>query len=141
HRAPCGLPGAIRRRSCCGFLTFAFFAVEAYVALLLVEVRGWTAAEAGIALTAATLSWTAGSWTQARLSARFSHERFVMVGFPVVAIGLAGLGLILSPAVPAWLSVPIFALAGFGMGITYAQFALIVLRDVPHDAQGEVTAG
>jgi MFS family permease len=137
-RAARGYPTAVLLR---GVLTFAFFCVDAYVALMLVEVRGWTAAEAGIALTAATLSWTAGSWVQARLSSRFAHERFVMVGFPVVAAGLAGLGLILVPAIPAWLSVPIFAVAGFGMGITYSQFALIVLRDVPHDAQGEVTAG
>jgi len=137
-RAARGYPTAVLLR---GFLTFAFFCVDAYVALLLVEVRGWTAAEAGIALTAATLSWTGGSWVQARLSSRFAHERFVMVGFPIVAASLAGMGLILVPAVPAWLSVPIFAVAGFGMGITYSQFALIVLRDVPHDAQGEVTAG
>ncbi|HTK45875.1 MAG TPA: MFS transporter [Patescibacteria group bacterium] len=137
-RAARGYPTAVLLR---GFVTFAFFAVDAYVALLLVEVRGWSAAQAGIALTAATLSWTAGSWTQARLSARFPHEWFVRVGFPVVAAGIAGLGLILLPAVPAWLSVPIFAFGGFGMGLTYAQFALIVLRDVPRPSQGEVTSG
>jgi MFS family permease len=133
-----GYPTAILLR---GLLTFAFFSIDAYVALLLVEVRGWSAAAAGIALTAATVSWTAGSWTQARLSARVPHERFVRVGFPVVAVGIAGLGLVLHPDVPAWLAVPIFGVAGYGMGLTYAQFALIVLRDVPHDAQGEVTAG
>lgn len=137
-RAARGYPTAVLLR---GVLTFAFFAVDAYVALLLVEVRGWSAAAAGIALTAATVSWTAGSWTQARLTTRFSHERFVRVGFPVVAAGIAGLGLILVPEVPAWLAVPIFAFGGFGMGLTYAQFALIVLRDVPHETQGEVTAG
>jgi MFS family permease len=136
-RAARGYPTAILLR---GLLTFAFFAIDAYVALLLVGVRGWSAAEAGIALTAATVSWTAGSWTQARLSASIPHERFVRVGFPVVAAGIAGLGLILIPAVPAWLAVPIFALGGFGMGLTYAQFALIVLRDVSRDSQGEVTA-
>jgi MFS family permease len=65
----------------------------------------------------------------------------VRVGFPIVAAGIAGMGLILLPQVPAWLAVPIFAFTGFGMGLTYAQFALIVLRDVPHDAQGEVTSG
>jgi MFS family permease len=106
-----------------------------------VEVRGLSATEAGIALTAATVSWTAGSWTQARLSARVPHVRFVRVGFPVVAAGIAGLAAVLHPAVPAWLAVPIFALGGYGMGLTYAQFALIVLRDVPPDSQGEVTAG
>jgi len=98
-RAARGYPTAVLLR---GVLTFAFFCVDAYVALLLVEVRGWSAAQAGIALTAATLSWTAGSWVQARLSSRFAHERFVMVGFPIVAAGLAGIGLILVPAVPAW---------------------------------------
>jgi MFS family permease len=137
-RAARGYPSAILLR---GLLTFAFFAVDAYVALLLVEVRGWSAAAAGIALTGATLSWTAGSWTQARLTRRFSHEWFVRAGFPVVALGVAGLALVLHPAVPAWLAVPIFALAGYGMGLAYAQFALIVLRDVPHDRQGEITAG
>ena len=137
-RAARGYPTAILLR---GLLTFAFFTIDAYVALLLVEVRGWSAAAAGLALTAATVSWTAGSWTQARLSARIPHERFVRVGFPVVAVGIAGLAAVLIPEVPAWLAVPIFAIGGFGMGLTYAQFALIVLRDVPRDSQGEVTAG
>lgn len=133
-----GYPTAVLLR---GLLTFAFFTVDAYVTLLLVEVRGWSAAGAGLALTAATVSWTAGSWTQARLSSRFPRERFVRVGFPVVAAGIAGLGLILLPGVPAWLAVPIFAFGGFGMGLTYAQFALIVLRDVPRDSHGAVTSG
>lgn len=137
-RAARGYPTAVLLR---GLLTFAFFAVDAYVTLLLVEVRDWSAAAAGLALTAATVSWTTGSWTQARLSARYPHERFVRVGFPIVAFGIAGLGLILLPQVPAWLAVPIFAIGGYGMGLTYAQFALIVLRDVPREQQGEVTAG
>ena len=136
-RAARGYPTAILLR---GILTFAFFAVDVYVALLLEDVRGWSAFMAGIAITAATVSWTAGSWTQARLSARFPHEWFVRIGFPVVAIGIAGLGLILLQEVPAVLAIPIFGLAGFGMGLTYAQFALIVLRDVPREEQGTVTA-
>jgi MFS family permease len=136
-RAARGYPAAILLR---GVLTFAFFAVDVYVALLLEDVRGWSAFGAGVAITAATVSWTAGSWTQARLSARYPHEWFVRIGFPVVAIGIAGLGLILLDQVPAVLAVPIFGFAGFGMGLTYAQFALIVLRDVPREDQGNVTA-
>jgi len=30
--------------------------------------------------------------------------------------------------------------AGFGMGLSYSQFAIIVLRDAPRDGQGAVTA-
>lgn len=136
-RAARGYPTAVLLR---GVVTFAFFSIDVYVALLLVEVRGWSAAGAGIALTAATISWTAGSWTQARFSSRFAHEWFVRLGFPVVAVGIASLGLVLIPAVPSWLAVPAFAIGGYGMGLTYAQFALIVLREVPHASQGEVTA-
>ena len=133
-----GFPTAVLLR---GVLTFAWFCVDAYVSLLLVEVRGWTATAAGIALTAATLSWTGGSWVQARLSHRYLPEQFVRVGFPVVALGLAGMWLVLQPQVPAELAVPIFAIGGFGMGLTYSQFALIVLREVPPAEQGTVTAG
>jgi MFS family permease len=133
-----GYPTAILLR---GVLTFAFFCVDVYVALLFVEVRGWSAAAAGIALTAATISWTAGSWTQARLSKRYRPEQFVRVGFPIVGVALALFGLVLLPDVPSWLGIPTFALAGLGMGLTYSQFALIVLRDVDPAVQGTVTAG
>ena len=136
-RAARGYPTAILLR---GVLTFAFFSIDAYIALLLEDVRGWTPLMAGIAITSATVSWTAGSWIQARLSSRFPHEWFVRLGFPLVAIGIAGFGLILLDQVPAILAIPILGIAGLGMGLTYAQFALIVLRDVPRAEQGSVTA-
>ena len=132
-----GYPAAVLLR---GFLTFAFFSIDVNVALLLVEVRGWSAAAAGIALTAATVSWTAGAWIQARTVARVGAEGFVRIGFPVVALGIAGVGLALLPAVPAWIIIPTFAVAGLGMGLTYSQFAIIVLRDAPRDEQGAVTS-
>lgn len=133
-----GYPTAVLLR---GLLTLAFFSVDAYVSLLLQEVRGWSATAAGVALTGATVSWTIGSWVQARYSRRLRPEAFVQLGFPVVALGLAGLGLGLVESLPAELVVPAFALAGFGMGLTYSQFALIVLRDVSPVDQGRVTAG
>ncbi len=133
-----GVPTAVLLR---GFLTFVFFVYDPYIALLLVEVRDWSAAAAGIALTAATLSWTAGSWTQARLARRIPHERFALLGFAVVGLGTAAVLPVLLPEVPAWIVVPTFALAGYGMGLGYAQFALIVLRDVPGPEQGAVTSG
>ena len=57
------LPAAVLLR---GVLTCAFFGVDAFVALTLVGWRGISATEAGIALTAATIAWTAGAWIQAR---------------------------------------------------------------------------
>ncbi|HLX33907.1 MAG TPA: MFS transporter [Candidatus Limnocylindrales bacterium] len=137
-RAAPGYPTSVLLR---GLTTFMFYLVDVYVALLLEQVRGLSATEAGIALTGATIFWTFGSWTQARLSTRYRPEQFVRVGFPIVAVSIGLLGLVLFPSVRALLAVPIFAAAGFGMGLTYAQFAILVLRDAPAAIQGKVTAG
>ena len=123
-----------------GIITFAFFAVDAYVALALVEWRGLRAAEAGIALTAATISWTAGSWTQARFASHWPPERFVRAGLVVLVAGLATFGIILSPDVSPWLAIPTLALAGYAMGLAYSPLALIVLREAPTAEQGRASS-
>jgi predicted MFS family arabinose efflux permease len=136
-RAARGLPAAVLMR---GIITFAFFAVDAYVALALVELRGLSAAEAGIALTAATISWTSGSWTQARFAKRWSPERFVRAGLLVLVAGLASFAIVLSPDVTPWLAIPTLALAGYAMGLAYSPLALIVLREAPTAEQGRASS-
>jgi MFS family permease len=132
-----GLPTAVLMR---GILTFSFFAVDAYVALALVDWRGLNAAQAGITLTAATVSWTAGSWTQARWSSRFSPERFVRFGLVVLVVGLLSFFVVLLPDVTPWVSIPTFAIAGYAMGLAYSPLALIVLREAPTAEQGRASA-
>ena len=132
-----GLPAAVMMR---GILTFTFFAVDAYVALTLIDWRGQSAIEAGISLTAATLAWAAGSWIQARLAQRYPPDRFVQAGLVVVVIGLASFGIVLSPDVSPWLAVPTFGIAGLGMGLAYAPLTLIVLREAPVGEQGSASA-
>ena len=61
-------------------------------------------------------------------------------GIVVVIAGLATFMLVLSPAVPAWFSVPTFALAGLGMGLAYAPLTLIVLREAPPHEQGSASS-
>ena len=132
-----GLPAAVLMR---GILTFTFFGIDAYVALTLVEGRQWTAIEAGIALTAATLAWTSGSWIQAHFAPRFAPEWFVRTGLAVVVVGLTLFTLVLLPAVPAWVAIPTFAIAGLGMGLAYSPLALIVLREAPPAEQGSASS-
>jgi MFS family permease len=136
-RAARGLPAAVLMR---GIITFAFFAVDAYVALALVEWRGLSPVQAGITLTAATVSWTAGSWTQARWSSRFPPERFVRMGLILLAIGIASFIVVLVPQVSPWISIPTLGLAGYAMGLAYSPLALIVLREAPTSEQGRASA-
>ena len=131
------MPAAILLR---GVLTCTFFGVDAYVTLALEDWRGLSAIAAGVVLTAATLSWTAGSWTQARNADRWPTRRFVRVGFLVVIAGLALFALTLMPEVPIWLAAPTFAVAGYGMGLAYAPLALIVLREAPAATQGTASS-
>jgi MFS family permease len=136
-RAARGMPSAVLLR---GVLTFMFFGVDAYVALALVDWRGLTAIGAGVALTAATLSWTAGSWIQARLADRYATYAFVRAGFLVATTGLALFGLVLLPEVTPWIAVPTFMIAGLGMGLAYSPLALIVLREAPEGQQGAASS-
>src|SRR4029077_14704154 len=92
-----GLPASILLR---GVLTFAFFGADAYLPLALIGVRGTSAIEAGLVITVATLSWTAGSWIQANRNPVWGPARLVQLGFGVVFIGVGLSALILLPSVP-----------------------------------------
>ncbi|MEA2612675.1 MAG: hypothetical protein QOI52_634, partial [Chloroflexota bacterium] len=111
-----------------------------YIALLLVEWRGLSPTQAGISLTAATLTWTSGSWIQARLAPRFPPERFVQAGIVALIGGLATFLLVLLPEVSPWLSLPTLGLAGLGMGLAYSPLALIVLREAHGAEQGRASS-
>ena len=131
------LPAAVLLR---GILTFMFFGVDAFVPLALVGWRGLSLTESGIALTAATIVWTAGSWVQARGSTRWPSYRFVQVGFAFALVGLATFMLVLRQDVSWLVAIPTFALAGFGMGLAYSPLALIVLREASPENHGSASS-
>jgi MFS family permease len=137
-RAARGLPATILAR---GLLTFAFFAADVYVALALEDWRGLSAAQAGLALTAATLTWTGGAWIQARWVVHHGTRAFVRTGFALVAVGVVGFAAVLIPAVPVVAAVAAWSIAGLGMGLSYSPLSLTVLRDAPPESQGAATAG
>jgi MFS family permease len=137
-RAARGLPAAVLLR---GILTFAFFCADAYVALAFQEWRGTTAIVAGVALTAATLSWTSGAWIQARFIGRTGPRPLVRTGFLVVGTGILAFTAMLSPAVPILFGIVAWAVAGLGMGFSYSPLSLTVLRLAPQERQGAATAG
>ncbi len=132
-----GLPAAILLR---GFLTFAFFGADPYVPYLLVTVRGADVALGGIALTAATVAWTAGAWIQARLMAQLGPRPLIAAGFAVLALGVAGLLPVLDPATPVELAVATFGVAGLGMGLAYSPLSIVMLRVAPAGGEGAASS-
>jgi MFS family permease len=132
-----GLPGVIL---CRGLLTFTFFGADAYVTLTITTVRGHTPALAGLAVTGATLAWTAGAWVQARLNKRVEARRLVGCGLIVIITGLAAMSLVLLPVVPVYTGLAAWTVAGFGMGLAYAPISLLMLREAPAGREGWASA-
>ena len=132
-----GLPATILSR---GLLTFAFFGADAYVTLAITAVRHLSPVVAGIAVTGATLGWTAGAWVQARLSETWEGPRFVRTGLVIILAGIAGMVLVLQPTVPVAEGLVAWTVAGLGMGLAYAPLSLMMLRKAPPGGEGRASA-
>jgi MFS family permease len=135
--AAAGLPAAILLR---GVMTCMFFAVDAFVPLAIVTARGAGTQIGGLALTGATLAWTAGAWIQARYAARRGVSTFVRTGFAIALTGIALFAATLLPFTPIALAIAAWSITGFGMGLGYAPLSLAVLRDAPAETQGAATS-
>lgn len=136
-RASGPVAAAIAHRS---LLVFPFFGAEAFVPPMLTGVRHRSTTVAGLALTAATSSWTLGSWVQARLAGRWSHRRLGLAGAALVPAGVAGVAAVLAPGVPVWVTAVAWAVGGLGMGLGYAQGSLVVLASATEAGAGRATS-
>lgn len=132
-----GLAATILSRS---LLTCCFFAGDAYVPYAIVTVRHAPAALAALALTASTLTWTAGSWVQARCIARYGPRRLVRLGECLVAVGLAVMCVVLLPSVPPAFGILAWALAGGGIGTAYAPLSVTTLDRAARGEEGRATS-
>ena len=120
-----GVPAAVLLR---GVMTFAFFSGDAYIPLLLQTWRGTPATLTGVVLTGTTISWTVGTWLQARRIDVWGPHRFVALGFVCVAIGALITIPSVLPGYPAELTFFTWLLPGLGMGFMYSAVTLVVLR-------------
>jgi len=136
-RAARGLPAAIVGVAA---LNFAFFAADAFIPYMLTEIRGTTTVLAGLVITSATLSWTAGAWVAERTANRFDRRNLVRTGMFVLCVGIAAVVPTLSSGVPVWWSVVAWTIGGFGIGIAYPNFSLITLAEAPPAEVGAVSS-
>ncbi len=109
-------------------LSTGFLAMDAFLTLMLTRVRGVSLAEAGLAVTAATITWAAGSAWQSGRAQRMPLGRLMVIGT------LAILGGELAVAATLWAWVPLalayggWAVVGCGMGITFPTLPLATMR-------------
>ncbi len=136
------LPAAIAARG----LFFAGFLVgETYMVRALTDFGETSVTVAGLVVTAGSLSWTSGSWLQARLDARSGpagRPPRVLVG---VTLMLLGIGLIFADvlltrdillpiATAGWMT------TGLGIGLAHATCASIAFAHTPQGQEGFVAS-
>lgn len=117
-------------------ITFAFFGTEAFVPLSVVDVRGGSVTLGGLALSAAALTWAAGSWVQARAAAAGIRRTLVTTGAALIGAGIVITALVLVPRMPVLVAGVGWAVAGLGMGLAYSMLALMVLETAVPGEEG-----
>jgi len=119
---------------CAFLLSMSFAAMDSYVPLMLIEIRGMTVTAAGLTISVAALTWALGSWWQSHVVGRRSHGWLVMMGALVFLVGVGVAALVLHGA-PLVLIAIAWMLAGFGMGVAFPSIPLAVMAGVQEGAE------
>ena len=136
-------PGVAAPVAMRGLLAGAFFGAESVVPLMLSEQHGLGATAAGLPLTAAGVTWAAGSWWQAQMrpaTSRRRRIRLLRTGFCCVAVAVALIGITSLPGSPAWLAYPAWLIAGLGAGLAMTTTSVLLLQNTTDAARGADSA-
>lgn len=119
-----GLPAAA---AAAFLLSAAFMSVDAFLPLMITDVRHRPYGEMGFVITAVTVAWSLGSWWQSRVAVRHSPTALTLFGDGLLILGL----LVGATALVGW-PLPIaylgMTIGGVGMGIAFPTIPLSVMN-------------
>jgi MFS family permease len=116
-----GLPAVVAS----GFLAnAAFYSVDGFLPAYLTRVAGLTLTVAALVVTCGTLTWTIGTWTQARLANSWPIARIATLGEVVLLLGVGGVivGIATSTAIVVYVA---WGVGALGMGMTYPAIGVL----------------
>ncbi|HEY6567806.1 MAG TPA: hypothetical protein VI341_09855, partial [Actinomycetota bacterium] len=122
-------------------LSAGFLAMDAFLTLMLTDIRDLSLGVAGLAITGASITWALGSAWQSGRAERIPLARLLSIG---TAFTLLGQVLVASAL---WIQVPLpvafvgWAFVGLGMGIAFPTIPLAVMRAAtPGRESGELSS-
>jgi MFS family permease len=121
-------PGIPAAAAAAFLLSVGFIAVDAFLTLTLTDVRGLSLGKAGLVVTIATLTWSAGSAWQAGRAERVPLSRLLMYGTLAVLVGELAVASVLATATPVWMAYLGWTIVGFGMGVAFPTIPLSAMR-------------
>ena len=108
--------------------------------LFLQATRGYDALQTGVILLALAVGSFFASGIGAPLSQRLGPVRVLQIGMGLEALGILGLGVVLSTTVTGWMMAPWLFLYGMGVGFATAQLTGVILSEVPVAESGQASA-
>jgi MFS family permease len=121
-------PGIPAAAAAAFLLSVGFIAVDAFLTLMLTDVRGLSLGKAGLVVTIATLTWSAGSAWQAGRAERVPLSRLLAYGTSAVLVGELAVASVLATATPVWMAFVGWTIVGFGMGVAFPTIPLSAMR-------------
>ncbi|MBP2435415.1 MFS transporter, partial [Microbacterium amylolyticum] len=128
-----GLPSVILMR---GLIAGALFGAEIYVPYLFQDRYGFSPTFAGLGLTAAAITWTAGSEITGRYGDRIGNRNIALSGIFLLTGALTAMALSAWLLLPPWIPIVLWGLAGFGMGLMYPRLTVLSLAYSTRNNQG-----
>ena len=121
------------------FLHAAFFGADAYVALMLTSVRGFSLGLASLAITLGAVGWSAAAVFTPGFTARFGRARVVAAGGALCVLGTLGLAAVTTGIPAAWAFVAC-AVSGAGIGLGYPTISVAAFGYAEEGAEGVVSS-
>jgi MFS family permease len=132
HIAPRGtfraVPGMPATAAAAFLLSVSFLAMDAFLTLMLTEVRGLSLGAAGLVITVASVTWAIGAWWQSDRAERRTLSWLVGVGVSFLFVGQAAVASTLWTHVPLAVAYVGWGAVGLGMGIAFATIPLAAMR-------------
>jgi MFS family permease len=119
-------------------LSVAYSPLAIYVPLFLQRLHALNPLSAGYMVAGASLAWTAAALTVASLSDEWPG-RLIVAGPTAMALGLLGVGLLMTPGPVAALLLPI-SLIGVGIGVCWAFIAQHIMTGAKHGEENIAAA-
>lgn len=135
-----GLPSVIAGK---GTLFAAFVGVEAFLALMLQSVHGYSTAVTGAVIATGSISWAVGAWLQSRLDENpvARRSRRMYTGTWLITAGIvAQVAALFVTTAPLVIVLIGWVTAGLGIGMAHSTSSVLAFALAPTGQEGMVSA-
>jgi len=115
------------------------FGILFVLPLFLQGVLGYSALRTGVLLLSLAVGTFVAGGATPQLAKRIGARGVARLGLALEAVGILGLGVVVSSTVGAWDLVPWLFVYGLGVGMATAQLTGVILTDVPVPQSGQAS--